>query len=188
MNAPIARTALAVVTALAGGALAGGVIAPAPALAGVRFDPATNTGFVDGEDVRRAFGWDDAALARHAPEVGFTYHVGKEEIYSVLCDRDVRVGIAYNPGSTSAGLVEVVAADPGSGAVSGFRITGADSGASSIGYLPEIGQDCPGNRGGVVRRVTYVRTTTTEALSAEFGDTQVYLTSERTVSITPPSP
>ncbi|MEU4622974.1 hypothetical protein AB0G04_23755 [Actinoplanes sp. NPDC023801] len=172
--------------ALAAAILAGGALAPAPASAAVRFDPATNTGFVDSEDVRKAFGWDAQTLVRNAPEIGFTYHVGKEEIYSLLCDREVRAGAGRNPGSTSAGLVAVVTVDLGSGELSGFRITGTSSGASSIGVPPAIGQPCPVEGGGVVRRVTYVHTTTTEALSAEFRDVQVYLTQKRTVSKSPP--
>jgi hypothetical protein len=177
------NTRLALVAVAA--AVAGSSLVTAPASAAVRFDPVTNTGFVDGEDVRKAFGWDAENLRRNAPEVGFTYHVGKEEIFSVLCDHDVRFGVGHNPGSTSARLTSVVTVDLATGGLSGFRITGVSSGASSIDTLPEVGRPCPDQRGQVVRRVTHVRTTTTEALSAEFGDVQVYLTQKRAVSTTP---
>jgi hypothetical protein len=174
----------AVVAGTAG--VAGGALAPAAASAAIRFDPVTKTGFVDAEDVRKAFGWDTATLARNAPEIRFTYHVGKDEIYSVLCERDVRAGVSHNPGSISAGLTPVVTVDLSTGDLSGFRLIGAESGASSIGIRPEAGHPCPAEGGGIVRRATYVHTTTTEALSAEFRDVQVYLTQDRTVSTAPP--
>ncbi|MDI6102470.1 hypothetical protein QLQ12_28005 [Actinoplanes sp. NEAU-A12] len=180
----------------AAGLLAGGIVAPAAAgeirfypaaAAEIRFDPATKTGFVDAEDVRKAFGWDAATLARNAPDVGFTYHLGKEEIYTVFCDRDVRAEVSRNPGSTSDSLIVVVTAGPGAGSLEGFRLTGAGAGASSIEALPEAGHPCPDERGKVVRRVTYVHTKITEALSAEFRDTQAYLTRNQTVSTSPPA-
>jgi hypothetical protein len=174
----------AAVTGTAG--VAGGVLAPA-ASAAVRFDPVTKTGFVDAEDVRKAFGWDVETLTRNAPEVGFTHHVGKEQVYSVLCERDVRAGVSHNPGSTSADLAAVVTVDLSTGDLSGFRLTGATSGASSMNVRPEAGHPCPTEGGGVVQRATYVHTTTTQALSAEFRDVQVYLTQDRTVSTSPPT-
>ncbi|GIE35969.1 hypothetical protein Ait01nite_090140 [Actinoplanes italicus] len=167
-------------------AVAGGVLAPSAASADVRFDPATNTGFVDAEDVRKAFGWNEETLARNAPEVRFTHHVGKEAIFSVLCDGEVRAGVSHNPGSTSAGLIPVVTVDLGTADLSGFRLTGAGSGASSMNVVPEPGHPCPTEGGGVIRRATYVHTMITEALSAEFRDVQVYLTQKRTVSKSPP--
>jgi hypothetical protein len=166
--------------------LAGGVLAPSAASADIRFDPATNTGFVDAEDVRKAFGWTTETLTRNAPEVGFTHHVGREAIYSVLCDREIRAGAGHNDGSTSAGLIPVVAVDPHTGDLSGFRLAGADSGASSMLPPPEAGQSCPAEGGGMIRRATYVHTRITEELSAEFRDVQVHLTHKQTVIKSPP--
>jgi hypothetical protein len=165
---------------------AGSLLAPAPAAASIRFDPATNTGFIDGEDVRKAFGWDEAGLARNAPEIGFTYHVGKEATYAVACERGVRAETGHNPGSTSAGLDTVVAWNPG-GRLTGFRLTGASSGASSMDIAPEPGLPCPDERGGTIREVKYLNTTVTTGLSAEFRDVQAYFPQKRTVSTAPPS-
>ena len=61
----------------AAAALTGGVLASSAASADVRFDPATNTGFVDAVDVQKAFGWTAETLTRNAFEVRFTHHVGE---------------------------------------------------------------------------------------------------------------
>ncbi|GIE75727.1 hypothetical protein Aph02nite_16770 [Actinoplanes philippinensis] len=154
----------------------------------IRFDPATNTGFVGAEDVRKAFGWDEAGLIRNAPEVGFTYHVGKEAIYAVTCEKGVRVEAGHNPGSTSAGLdAEVAWENPGR-TLTGFRITGASSGASSMDVPPEPGLPCPDDKGGEIRSARYLNTTVTTGLSAEFRDVQVYFPQHRTVTTAPPEP
>ncbi|MEV4276658.1 hypothetical protein [Actinoplanes xinjiangensis] len=166
---------------------AGSLLAPTAAHAAIRFDPSTNTGFIDGEDVRKAFGWDEARLARNAPEIGFTYHVGKEAAYSVVCGRGVRATAGHNPGSTSTGLEAVVAGDPTGGGPTGFRLIGARSGASSMDIAPEPGLPCPDERGGTIRRVRHLSTTVTTGLSAEFRDEQVYFPQMRTVSTEPPA-
>ena len=46
-----------------------GVGHAAPASAKVTFEPETKSGFVDAADVRNAFGWSDARLARRAYEI-----------------------------------------------------------------------------------------------------------------------
>ncbi|BEL08819.1 hypothetical protein Q0Z83_070100 [Actinoplanes sichuanensis] len=171
-----------------GAIVAGSVLAPAPAHAAIRFDPATNTGFIDGEDVRKAFGWDEAGLARNAPEVRFTYHVGKEAGYAVTCEKGVRVEVGHNPGSTSAGLVAVVTWNRATHELTGFRITGASSGASSMDVAPEPGLPCPDERGGDIRSAKYVNTTVITGLSAEFRDVQAYFPQQRTVITDPPKP
>jgi hypothetical protein len=164
---------------------AGSLLAPVPAGAAIRFDPATNTGFIDGGDVRKAFGWDEAGLARNAPEIGFTYHVRKEATYTVVCERGIRAETGHNPGSTSAGLDTVVTWNDGR--LTGFRLTGASSGASSMDVAPEPGLPCPDERGGEIREVTYLNTTVTTGLSAEFRDVQAYFPQERTVGTAAPS-
>ncbi|WP_433794402.1 hypothetical protein [Actinoplanes sp. CA-252034] len=169
---------------ITGALVAGSVLAPAAAQAAIRFDPATNTGFIDAEDVRTAFGWDEAGLARNSPDIGFTYHVGKAANYSVVCKGGVRAETSHNPGSTSAGLTTVVTWNRGR--LTGFRLTGATSGASSMNVAPEPGLPCPDERGGDIRSVSYLNTTVTAGLSAEFRDIQVYFPQERTVTTEPP--
>jgi hypothetical protein len=164
----------------------GSLLTPTPASAAIRFDPVTNTGFIDGEDVRKAFGWDQAGLVRNAPEIGFTYHAGKEATYAVVCERGVRVRAGHNPGSTSAGLDTVVTWNLTDGTLTGFRLTGASSGASSMDIAPEPGLPCPDERGGPIREVKYLSTTVTTGLSAEFHDVQVYFPQQRTVRTAPP--
>jgi hypothetical protein len=157
-----------------GAIVAGSVLAPAAAHAAIRFDPATNTGFIDGEDVRKAFGWNTADLARNAPEVRFTYHVGKTATYAVTCEKGIQVEAGHNPGSTSTGLNAVVTRTRATSTVTGFRITGASSGMSSIDVAPEPGLPCPDERGGDIRSAKYLNTTVTTGLSAEFGSIQAY--------------
>ncbi|MEU8663420.1 hypothetical protein [Actinoplanes philippinensis] len=154
----------------------------------IRFDPATNTGFVGAEDVRKAFGWDEAGLVRNAPEVGFTYHVGKEAIYAVTCEKGIRIEAGHNPGSTSAGLDAMVAWETPGRTLTGFRITGVSSGASSMDVPPEPGLPCPDDKGGEIRSARYLNTIVTTGLSAEFRDVQVYFPQHRTVTTAPPEP
>jgi hypothetical protein len=155
--------------AVAGGILAGSVLAPVTASATIKFEPKTNTGFVDAADVRKAFGWNDAALRANAARVTFVYSRGVEELYSVACDRHKPFEMSYNPGSPSADLTTVVKRHPTTGTVTRFQFTGAHSGASSMSYLPAVGGPCP-ESGGKVNRVSFLERTITKLLTASFGD------------------
>ena len=71
--------------AATGAALAGGLALAAPACAAVKYDPSEKTGFVDGGDVRAAFGWTDAVLASRASAVVFGHDFWTDDTYSVTC-------------------------------------------------------------------------------------------------------
>lgn len=167
------------------GAIVAGT-APAPAQAAIRFDPATSTGFVDAEDVRKAFGWNTAELARNALETTFTYHVSQTANYAVTCENGARLTATHNPGSTSTGLTGVVTWNRATRTLTGFRITGASTGASSTDVAPEPGLPCPDERGGDIRTVRHLNTTVAAGLSAEFRDVQVYFPQRRSVRTEPP--
>jgi hypothetical protein len=158
--------------ALAGATtLAAGTLLAAPAAAAVTYDPGTKAGFVGGEDVRKAFGWSDAELAKRASGVAFEQDFWTDDSYAVACGARTYPAVHHR----EFGRFELVGAVMRGGsrgaasgygrAVTGFRITGARSGISGTSVAPAAGQPCP-QAGPAITAVRLVSTTVGWGLSA----------------------
>jgi len=176
--------------AVIGVALAGSIVFATTAAASVRFDPATQTGFIDRGDVQTAFGWSDAILQARASGIAVSHSRSIDDIYSVVCgwdttstgDRDHSTTVVtHNRESRRENLGVTVAYDSSSetrtnptGKIIGFRLTGAVSGFSGTSVEPMVGGPCPEEEGQVVVKtidaVRLVSSTTTSTLTASFED------------------
>ncbi|MEV0900717.1 hypothetical protein [Actinoplanes sp. NPDC049802] len=159
--------------------IAGAVLAfPSPAHAKITFDFGANTGHVDAEDVRRAFGWDAATLRRKAAGLEFQHVRLVQDTYSVVCDgasaRPVRA--VHTAQDAKEFLTVEVVRGPPARDVTGFRIVKAYAGISGTTVPPEPGTPCPApGTGATVRTSRVVSTTVTTTLVAESGSTRAEL-------------
>ncbi|MFF9621379.1 hypothetical protein [Streptomyces griseosporeus] len=170
----------------AGGALAGAVaavvLATAPALAAVSYDPATGTGFVGKGDVQTAFGWNNKQLQTNASGVTFTYDATTH--YSAVCEWVTGAGTRGQKThditlSRHTSVSSAVAYDARvQTQITGFNLTGI-SASSTTGTVPEAGAPCVGSDDGVDHNGTWVSVTetgSTGSLSVGYGGTSVPLT------------
>jgi hypothetical protein len=160
---------------LVGAALAGVPLFGAPAFASVRYDPDARTGFVDGSDVRAAFGWSSATLAARAAGLVFGHDFTTVDTYAVVCG-GAAFPVEHPRVFGRFELTDVVVPRSGRAAAAGyggrsvgFRLTGARSGISGTSVAPAPGQPCP-RGGGAVSRVRLVSTTTGWTLTVDSGD------------------
>ena len=155
----------ALLLTVTGAALAVGQVLPAPAAAAVTYDQAAKTGFVDGGDLRAAFGWTDAVLAQRAAGVVFDEEFWTNDTYSVTCG-GAAFPVVHHRVFGRFGLGDVVVRDGYGGPPAGFRLTGARAGISGTSVPPAPGQPCPEEKGPAIDKVTLVSTTTGWALTA----------------------
>lgn len=174
--------------AVAGAALVAGLAIATPAAAAVTYDPGTLTGFVDGADVRDAFGWTDAMLDEHAAEVSFTHDFWIDDTYAAACGQET-VPVVHQREAGHHELTATVARDRTRGALTGygsgptgFRITGAWAGISAASPPPAVGDPCLQDLapGSTVDRVDPVSSVTGWALVVSFGDDRRELLAEET--------
>ncbi|GIF06840.1 hypothetical protein [Actinoplanes siamensis] len=144
--------------------LAAGLALPAPPL---RFDPSTDTGFVPGAAVRKAFGWSEAVLAAKARGVEFSRGFWTVEKYAATCGGR-EYPLAYQSEFGRMMLTDQVVR--GRGGSLGFRITGSHAGISGVALPWPIGSDCPGHPGLTITRLRLVSTGKGWALTAESGE------------------
>jgi hypothetical protein len=165
---------------VAGATLAGCVAAAGPAAAAVTYDPEAKTGFVDRNDVRKAFGWTNAVLASRASGLAFGQEFWTDDTYSVTCGRQA-FPVVHHREYGRFELADVVVRDGRRGSrtgyqgrLTGFRLTGARTGISGTSVPPEVGQPCPQtpDQGPTIDRVAAVSTTTGWALTASSQDVQ----------------
>ncbi|MEV6299772.1 hypothetical protein AB0M02_10250 [Actinoplanes sp. NPDC051861] len=139
------------------------VFSASPAYGAVKFDPQTGTGFVDRADVRKAFGWDDAALNARAGDVEFGYRTSTDDVYSVMCGRRT-IRVPHQRVSSSTALKVRVERD-------GFALDGAVAGISGTSVAPAVGFPCPDERkpADKITKVELLCTSTRAALVASHG-------------------
>jgi hypothetical protein len=167
--------------AVAGATIAAGIAFASPASASVTYDPGTKTGFVDKNDVAKAFGWSDAVLASRASDVVFGQDFWTDDTYSVACGADAFPVVHHRDFGRFELTGTVVRAGRrghagyGGGLV-GFRIIGAHSGISGTSVPPAVGQPCPARPGqdetpgATIGAVDLVSSATGWALTAGSGD------------------
>ena len=168
--------------AVAGAAFAAGLGHADPAAASVRYDPGTKTGFVDGGDVRKAFGWTRATLAARAGGLVFDHDFWTDDTYSVACGR-AAFPVVHHRDFGRFGLTDTVTRDGRRGSPTGygyrgrlvgFRITGASYGISGTSVPPMIGQPCPEEKGqapgSTIDKVGLVSSSTGWALTVSSGE------------------
>lgn len=172
---------------VAGATLAAGLGYAAPAAASVRYDPQAKSGFAGAGDVRRAFGWSDAMLAKHAAGLVFNHDFWTADTYSVWCGRRP-FPVEHQRDFGRFELTDVVVREPRRGAPAGyfarprlvgFRITGPHAGISGTTVPPTVGQPCPEPRGPRITRADLVSTTTGWSLSVSSGGAGKILRSGR---------
>jgi hypothetical protein len=131
-----------------------------PANAAVTFDTSDGTGFVGKGDIQTAFGWNNADLQTHAPDVSFAWH---EVIrYDATCQ--VQTGNPNQPQSIrtqeiSTPVVTRVHTEITNdlrlkNQVTGFLLTGLGT-PSTVVEVPNVGDPCNvGNNTGTYIDVT----------------------------------
>ncbi|MGA5305770.1 hypothetical protein ACPCHT_38155 [Nucisporomicrobium flavum] len=163
--------------AVAGATLATGIGYAVPAAASVRYDPAAKAGFADAADVRKAFGWSEAALTAHAAGLDFGHEFWTEDTYTVSCGAGsftVRHQREFGRFALADRVVREArrGAPAGYGAparLAGFRITGPYAGISGTSVPPAVGGPCPEPRGQKVTRATLTATTAGWSLTVSSG-------------------
>jgi len=163
--------------AVASTMVAAGLAFGAPASASVTYDPATQIGFVDRGDVRKAFGWTDEVLASRAPDIAFDHNFWTDDTYSVSCAGKAFVVVHQREFGRLA-LTGAPESHRGRGAagyggkLKGFRLTGAHAGISGTSMPPTVGQPCPRDRepSPTIGRARLVSSATGWSLAAGFGD------------------
>ena len=135
------------------------MLAAAPAMATVTFDPATGTGFVGKGDVQTVFNWTNKALQNNAAAVDFRVNSSTETVWTctktVVQGNDVVREIVQERSTSSSiqGLVTSVARENSKGkdgAVTGFYLKGYEGGAVvSVTDGPAVGS-CPADPSGFV--------------------------------------
>ncbi|WP_430792090.1 hypothetical protein [Actinoplanes sp. G11-F43] len=166
---------------LVSAAIAGSLAGITPASATVVFDFATGTGFVDAEDLRQGFDWDEARLAHKASRIEFENSKLVEETWSVTCDAGAKPFPAIR---TQQGAKDFLLSTPTYAAdrttLTGFRITGTRAAISSTTAPFDPGTPCPEpSRGTTVHTARLVSTTTTRTLLAVAGDNETALLQTR---------
>ncbi|GGN05264.1 hypothetical protein FHR83_001376 [Actinoplanes campanulatus] len=170
---------------------------PGPAHAKVTFDFGTNTGFVDAEDVRRAFDWDAATLRAKAKRLEFEHLKLVQDSYAVVCGeagaRPVRA--VHTAQDAKEFLTVKVVRRTGTREVTGFRIVRAYAGISGTTVPPEPGTPCPEpTPDEKVRTSRLVSTTVTTTLVVKSGPDRVEIYQIRTgppvpaTAVSPPAP
>jgi hypothetical protein len=163
---------------VAGAVLAAGIAFAAPASASVTYDPATRTGFVDGADVQKAFGWSDAALASRASAVVFDHDFWTDDTYSVACGDHV-FPVVHHREFGRYELTDAVVQDRRRGSRTGyagqpvgFRLAGAHAGISGTSVAPAVGQPCPEGaaRGSAIDRIHLDSSASGWSLTLRFDD------------------
>jgi hypothetical protein len=165
--------------AVAGATIAAGLAPAGPASASATFDPATNTGFVGGADVREAFGWTGAVLVSRAAGLVFGQDFWTDDTYSVGCGQSP-FPVVHHRVFGRYELTDKVVRGAGRGHAGyhggpvGFRLTGAYLGISGTSVPPMVGQPCPAGPGAaegpLVDRVQLTSSTTGWALTVGSGD------------------
>ncbi|UQU67327.1 hypothetical protein COUCH_14110 [Couchioplanes caeruleus] len=165
--------------AVAGATLAAGIGYAVPAAASVRYDPAAKAGFAGATDVRKAFGWSDAALAAHAAGLAFSHEFWTEDTYAVSCGAGPFT-VRHQREFGRFELADREVREPRRGAsagygaparLAGFRITGPYAGISGTSVPPAVGGPCPEPRGQRITRATLTATTTGWSLTVSSGAT-----------------
>ncbi|MBO3737047.1 hypothetical protein [Actinoplanes flavus] len=156
---------------------------PGPAHAKVTFDFATNTGFVDAEDVRQAFDWDAATLRARAKGLEFEHVKLVQDVYAVVCARAGArpVRAVHTAQDAKEFLTVTVVRAAGTRKITGFRIVKAYAGISGTTVPPTPGTPCPEPKpDDQVRTSRLVSTTVTTTLVAKSGPDRVELYQIRT--------
>lgn len=156
--------------AVAGATIAVGIAPATPAAAAVTYDPETETGFVGGSDVQRAFGWSDATLAARAAGIVFKHEMWTTDTYAVSCG----AGTFPLVHARTFGWFQLTRSVAHRGGYHrrpvGFRLTGPFLGISGTTVPPMAGQPCPDLPGATMITVDPVSSVTGWALTANSGD------------------
>jgi hypothetical protein len=147
---------------------AGIALAPAPASASVRYDPDAKTGTVTGAQMRKAFGWSTATLAKRAGTVVFNHDFWTDDSYTVTCGKR-QFRVVHHRDFGRFELTDRIAKD-GYGTVT-FHITGPHAGISGTSVPPEPGQQCPSDQNAEIDRVRLISTARGWSLTATAGET-----------------
>ncbi len=144
-------------------AATGVALHPAP----VRYDPVAKTGFVEGGELRKAFGWTAAVLASKASGIKFDHQFWTDDSYTATCGREARPMVHHRVFGRFDLSDEI--ARTGHGEIN-FRITGAPTGISGTTSPPQPGDPCPDRPGATITRIRLASTTTGWTLNATSGD------------------
>ncbi|MEU4236067.1 hypothetical protein [Actinoplanes sp. NPDC026619] len=136
------------------------LIGVALAAAPVSYNPQAMTGFVGESEVRAAYGWSAATLAKRADALEFSHEFWTDDTYSVSCGGDVFPVVHHHDFGRFGLVFQKAHAAGGYGKLTGFRITGANWGISGTSVPPMVGQPCPSEgRGPTVKKARKVSTT-----------------------------
>lgn len=153
-----------ILSGVAAGALALGIMASS-VFAAVTFDSSSGTGFVGKGDVQTALGYNNAQMQKEANNLVFTYKA--EDTYTITVTWDTGEGTKgeqthYVTHERTSSIDSNVSYDPRkANQYTGFNLNGYENVTETVGDIPSVGDEFPGQSGHIVTDVQVVSSTGT---------------------------